>query len=101
MLRKPYAAFRQGLISDLGNQKMARFFASILPQFAIAGEGMFSGLALLGIVFAGLTFVWLAFYAMMLAKLGHFLDRLRIQKPFEAIMGSLLVGVRLAAEQRG
>lgn len=99
----PYAAFRQGLISDLGNPKMAVFFASILPQFATAGEGMFSGLALLGIVFAGLTFMWLAFYAVALARLGHFLDRPQIRKPFEAIMGSLLValGVRLAAEQRG
>src|SRR6185369_1675182 len=26
-------AFRQGLISDLGNPKMAVFFASLLPQF--------------------------------------------------------------------
>ena len=97
----PFQAFRQGLISDLGNPKMAVFFASILPQFAIAGEGMFSGLALLGIVFAGLTFTWLAFYAVVLAKLGHFLDRPRIRRPFEAIMGSLLValGARLAAER--
>jgi threonine/homoserine/homoserine lactone efflux protein len=82
---------------------MAVFFASILPQFAIAGEGMFSALALLGIVFAGLTFIWLAFYAVMLARLGHFLDQPRFRRSFEAIMGSLLVvlGVRLAAEQRG
>jgi threonine/homoserine/homoserine lactone efflux protein len=98
----PYAAFRQGLISDLGNPKMAVFFASILPQFAIAGEGMFSGLALLGVIFAGLTFMWLAFYAVVLDRLGHFLDRPEIRRPFEALMGSLLValGVRLAAEQR-
>jgi threonine/homoserine/homoserine lactone efflux protein len=32
-LRAP-AAFRQGLLSDLGNPKMAVFFASVLPQFA-------------------------------------------------------------------
>ena len=98
----PFAAFRQGLISDLGNPKMAVFFASILPQFAEAGAGMFSELALLGLVFAGLTFIWLGFYAVMLAKLGHLLDRPSIRRPFEAIMGSLLIalGVRLAAEQR-
>jgi threonine/homoserine/homoserine lactone efflux protein len=29
----PLAAFRQGLVSDLGNPKMAIFFASLLPQF--------------------------------------------------------------------
>jgi len=98
----PFAAFRQGLISDLGNPKMAVFFASILPQFAEAGAGMFSGLALLGIVFSGLTFIWLGFYSIMLAKLGHLLDRPRIRRPFEAVMGSLLIalGARLAAEQK-
>jgi threonine/homoserine/homoserine lactone efflux protein len=53
----PTSAFRQGLISDLGNPKMAVFFASILPQVAEAGEGMFSGLAFLGVVFSGLTFI--------------------------------------------
>jgi threonine/homoserine/homoserine lactone efflux protein len=97
-----FAAFRQGFISDLGNPKMAVFFASILPQFASVGEGMLSGLALLGTVFAGLTFTWLAFYAVALARLGHLLNRPLVRRPFEAIMGSLLValGIRLAAEQR-
>jgi threonine/homoserine/homoserine lactone efflux protein len=98
----PASAFRQGLISDLGNPKMAVFFASILPQFAEAGAGMFSGLALFGLIFSGLTFTWLAFYALVLAKLGHFLNRPQIRRPFEAIMGSLLIalGARLAAEQK-
>ncbi|MGE4253192.1 MAG: LysE family translocator [Parvibaculaceae bacterium] len=98
----PASAFRQGLVSDLGNPKMAVFFASILPQFAEAGAGMFSGLALLGLVFSCLTFAWLAFYAVMLAKLGHVLNRPAIRRPFETIMGGLLValGLRLAAEQR-
>lgn len=98
----PLALFRQGLISDLGNPKMAVFFASILPQFASAGQGMFSELALLGIVFSGLTFLWLCLYAVALARLGHFLGLPRIKRSFEAIMGGLLMalGIRLAAEQR-
>jgi threonine/homoserine/homoserine lactone efflux protein len=98
----PLSAFRQGLISDLGNPKMAVFFASILPQFAEAGAGMLSGLALLGLVFAGLTFTWLAFYSVALSKFGHVLNRPHIQRPFETAMGSLLIafGVRLAAEQK-
>jgi threonine/homoserine/homoserine lactone efflux protein len=35
-------AFRQGVINNLRNPKMAVFFASVLPQFAPSGEGMFS-----------------------------------------------------------
>ena len=33
------AAFRQGLLSDLGNPKMAVFFSSLLPQFSDASFG--------------------------------------------------------------
>jgi threonine/homoserine/homoserine lactone efflux protein len=63
---------------------------------------VFSNLALLGLVFSSLTFLWLAFYAVMLAKIGHALNRPRIRRPFEAVMGSLLmaVGLRLALEQK-
>ncbi len=99
----PRILFRQGMISDLGNPKMAVFFASILPQFASAGQGMFSELALLGLVFSGLTFLWLCLYALALARLGRFLGRPRIKRSFETVMGGLLMalGTRLAVEQRG
>lgn len=46
---RPLIAFRQGLISDLGNPKMAVFFASLLPQFAPAGPASFSALLFLGV----------------------------------------------------
>ena len=59
----PLAAFRQGLISDLGNPKIAVFFASLLPQFVPAGSETFSALLLLGVVFALMTFIWLTLYA--------------------------------------
>ena len=37
-----WAAFRQGVLSNLGNPKMAVFFTSLLPQFAPAGRaGLF------------------------------------------------------------
>src|SRR5258708_440335 len=46
---RPATAFRQGVISDLGNPKMAVFFSSLLPQFVPAGDTMFGGLVLLGL----------------------------------------------------
>jgi threonine/homoserine/homoserine lactone efflux protein len=98
----PGAAYRQGVISDLGNPKMAVFFASILPQFAPAGEGMFSMLILLGLVFSLLTLSWLAFYAVAIDKAGAFLRRGPMRRIFDGIMGTVLValGLRLAAEQK-
>ena len=42
-------AVRQGLISNLGNPKMAAFFPSLLPQFVPSGEPTFLPLLLLGL----------------------------------------------------
>jgi threonine/homoserine/homoserine lactone efflux protein len=96
------AAFRQGVISDLGNPKMAVFFASVLPQFAPQGEGMFSALVALGLVFSLLTLLWLAAYAVALAKAGDMFHRSAIRRTLEGITGAVLIalGLRLAAEQR-
>src|SRR5471032_1580785 len=61
----PALAFRQGVISDLGNPKMAVFFTSLLPQFAPADGATIASLMGLGLVFCALTFIWLAVYAVV------------------------------------
>jgi threonine/homoserine/homoserine lactone efflux protein len=98
----PLLAFRQGVISDLGNPKMAVFFTSLLPQFAPEGGATFAGLAMLGLIFAILTFSWLALYAVVVATAGDVLRRPRIRRAIEGVTGAVLValGLRLAAEQR-
>ena len=94
-------AFAQGLISDLGNPKMAVFFASLLPQFAVPGEGMFAALMSLGLVFSLMTFLWLVAYAFVVAKAGEILRRPVIRRWIEAVTGTLLMalGLRIAAER--
>jgi threonine/homoserine/homoserine lactone efflux protein len=86
------AAFRQGLVSNLGNAKMI--------QFAGAGAS-FASLAALGLVFCGLTLVWLSLYALAVAKAGDVLRRTRVRRALDAALGAVLVGlgVRLAAER--
>lgn len=98
----PMAAFRQGLINDLANPKMAAFFASVLPQFAPAGQGMLSALLLLGAIFAGLTFGWLALYAVAVAAAGDRFRRSALRRWAEGATGAVLValGLRLAAGER-
>jgi RhtB (resistance to homoserine/threonine) family protein len=98
----PRAAFRQGLISDLGNPKIAVFFASLLPQFVPSGTATFSAFLLLGIVFALITLAWLSLYATLVAKAGDFLRRPRIRRAIEGVTGTLLIGlgIRIASEQR-
>ena len=86
-------AFRQGLLSNLSNPKMAAFFPSLLPQFATE----FAALLALGLLFAAMTFAWLALYAAALALLR----RPRLRRAIDALSGAVLValGVRLAAER--
>jgi len=98
----PFRAFRQGVISDLGNPKMAVFFTSLLPQFTGEGGATFASLVELGLVFSLLTFTWLALYAAAIARAGDVLRRPRIRRALEGVTGAVLValGLRIAAEHR-
>ena len=99
---RPLPAFRQGVVSDLGNPKMAVFFASLLPQFVPADNANFFAFLFLGLIFAVMTFVWLTFYAIFIARLRDVLNRPAIRRTIEGITGAVLIGLglRVAAEQR-
>src|SRR5919204_249108 len=88
---------RQGVVSNLGNPKMAIFFTSLLPQFASS----FAALLALGLVFATMTLTWLTGYAIVVSKAGDVLRRSRIRRALDTVTGAVLValGLRLAAER--
>ena len=94
-------ALRQGILSNLGNPKMAAFFPSLLPQFA-PQEHAFAALLGLGLVFSLMTLAWLTAYALVVARAGDVLRRPVIRRVIEAVTGAILValGVRLATERR-
>ena len=80
---------------------MAVFFSSLLPQLTPNGDASFSALLGLGLVFCTLTLVWLAAYAVVVAKAGDFLRRPSIRRSLEGVTGAVLVGLglRLATER--
>jgi threonine/homoserine/homoserine lactone efflux protein len=94
----PRHALRQGLLSNLGNPKMAVFFTSLLPQFGSS----FASLFLLGLLFCILTLAWLSLYAAAVARAGTLLRRPRVRRALEAATGIALValGLRLASQRR-
>ena len=95
-------ALRQGLLSDLGNPKIAVFFTSFLPQF-IHGDGpAFASLLVLGAIFVVLTLIWLAGYALLVGHASGFLRQPRVRKALDRFTGLVLVafGIRLALERR-
>jgi threonine/homoserine/homoserine lactone efflux protein len=91
------APYRQGVLSNLGNPKMAVFFTSLLPQFASSFAGMLG----LGLVFACLTLAWLGAYALAVARASGFLRRPAMRRALDALTGVVLValGVRVAADR--
>jgi threonine/homoserine/homoserine lactone efflux protein len=97
--RRLSGAYAQGLLSNLGNPKMAVFFTSLLPQF---GGDSLAALLALGLVFCTMTLLWLTLYAMVVARAGDFLRRSRVRIWLDRITGTVLValGVRLATETR-
>jgi threonine/homoserine/homoserine lactone efflux protein len=88
------SGFRQGLLSNVGNPKMAIFFTSLLPQF---GE---STAALVGhsLLFSTLTLLWLV----LVVRAGAALRISALRRALDAITGVVLVafGGRLATERR-
>ena len=87
-------AYRRGLVSNIGNPKMAVFFTSLLPQFAPRAAG-FWGLAALGLVFCLLTLL-------VVARVGDLLRRSRVRRVLDGATGTVLVafGLLLATESR-
>lgn len=98
--KQGWKGLRQGLLSDLGNPKMAVFFMSLLPQFVTPGDASFAGFLLLGVVFAVMTFTWLVLYAVVVARARVFLSRGRVRRTLDALTGAALIalGLRVAAE---
>jgi threonine/homoserine/homoserine lactone efflux protein len=90
------------LLSDLGNPKIAVFFTSFLPQFIHDSGSAFAPLLLLGGIFAALTLLWLATYALLVGRASAFLRRPGVRKSLDRFTGTVLVGfgIRLAFERR-
>jgi threonine/homoserine/homoserine lactone efflux protein len=96
--RRRMSPFRQGLISNALNPKIAVFFTSLLPQF---GHSL-PALLVLGAIFNAIGVVWLTAYALAAARGRAALQRPRVRAALDYVSGVVLVGlgVRLAFERR-
>ena len=100
--RSSRVALREGLISNLGNPKIAVFFTSFLPQFVPGRHPSFFALLVLGILFGALGLAWLTVYSVLVARAGDSLRRSRIRRALDGLTGAVLIGLgaRLALERR-
>ncbi len=97
----PRKGFLQGVISNLGNPKMAAFFASLLPQFIPQGETAFFASAVLGLIFCSMTFLWLTTYAVFVEKARALLRKTNVRRTLEGITGltMLALGLKIATSE--
>lgn len=97
------AAFRQGMLTNVLNPKVALFFLAFLPQFvSMQAAHPQLGLLVLGLSFIGTGTVW----SMALALLGGHIHRLLTARPrvgqwMDRVCGTVLLGfgVKLALQR--
>ncbi len=85
-------AFRQGMLTNVLNPKIAVFFLAFLPQFITAGSSTAAQTALLGAVFIAMSVVWLAGVVLCASAAGRFLRRETIRRRLDAIAGVVFIG---------
>ncbi len=75
---------------------------SLFGGFAHSGHGMLSALVLLGFVFSVLTFLWLTFYAVTIARVGQFVHGSWVGRAIDGTAGMVLIalGLKVATEER-
>ena len=94
-------AYRQGVLSNLGNPKMAVFFVSLLPQFVPSGADTFFALLALGLTFSVMTFAWLTAYSLVIAKAGDVFRRSIVRRGLDGLTGAVLIGLGLGVATEG
>ncbi len=95
-------AFRQGLITNLLNPKVALFYLTILPQFVSPRGSVLLQSLLLASIHIAMGLVWLSLYAYFLSGFSGVMNQPSVRRTLERITGALLVGLglRLAWERR-
>jgi threonine/homoserine/homoserine lactone efflux protein len=99
--RRP-SAFRQGLLTNLFNPKIAIFYSTFLPQFIGPGDPALPLSMLLAGVHIALGLAWLTAYAWLLDRAVTAFRSSRLRRALDTLTGTVLValGLRLAAERR-
>ena len=96
------SAFRQGLLTNLFNPKIAIFYSTFLPQFIGPGDPALLISMLLAGVHIALGIAWLSVYAWLLQRAVDAFKGSRVRRALDALTGTVLValGLRLALERR-
>ncbi|MCM3162257.1 LysE family translocator [Metabacillus litoralis] len=89
------SAFKQGLISNVLNPKVAMFFLTFLPQFIQAGENATQQLIIMGVIYTLLSISWFFIYVFFINYLREWLLSPTVQGIMDKATGLVLIGFGL------
>ena len=84
-------SFRRGVLVNALNPKVALFFLAFLPGFAGSGPDAPTRMALLGVLYAVITAVYLSSVALASNRAGRFLARSRVSSGLQYVAGGVMV----------
>jgi threonine/homoserine/homoserine lactone efflux protein len=92
--------FRQGLLTNLFNPKIALFYTTFLPQFIRPGDPVLLLSIAMASVHIALGIVWLSAYAWLLDRAVDAFKSSWLRRALDAVTGTVLValGIRVAAD---
>jgi threonine/homoserine/homoserine lactone efflux protein len=98
--RAARSPFRQGLLTNLFNPKIALFYTTFLPQFIRPGDPVLPLSVAMAGVHIALGIVWLSAYAWLLDRAVEAFRSSRLRRALDALTGVVLVGlgIRVAAD---
>ncbi|MEV4105390.1 LysE family transporter [Nonomuraea sp. NPDC049649] len=93
-----WAAFSEGLLTNILNPKAALFFVALVPQFLAHGAGALG----LSLVALGGTVLWFVVVANVVSALRAVFARSAVRRTLDAFMGTALIalGINLATATR-
>ena len=99
---KRKSAFKQGLLSNVLNPKVAMFFITFLPQFVQSGTDITIQLITMGVIYTFLSITWFFLYVFFINYLREWLMSEKVQKIMDKTTGLVLIGfgVKLALEKQ-
>lgn len=89
------SAFKQGLLSNVLNPKVAMFFLTFLPQFVKTGENATQQLIMMGVIYTLLSISWFFIYVFFINHLREWLMSPKVQTIMDKATGLVLIGFGL------
>ncbi len=99
---KRKSAFKQGLLSNVLNPKVAMFFITFLPQFVQSGTDVTFQLIMMGVIYTSLSITWFLLYVFFINYLRKWLMSETVQTFMDKTTGLVLIGfgIKLALEKQ-